>query len=54
MLLAKGRNASYIEESLFISYHTTKAHIYRIYQKLGIHSQQELIDAVEQELNALS
>lgn len=47
VLLAKGRNAPYIEEALVVSYHTVKAHIYRIYQKLDVHSQQELINIVE-------
>jgi DNA-binding CsgD family transcriptional regulator len=47
MLLAKGRNAKFIADSLFIASHTAKAHIYRIYQKLDLHSQQELIDYVE-------
>ncbi len=45
--LAKGRNAAFIENELVVSNHTVKAHIYRIYQKLGIHSQQELIDLVD-------
>lgn len=45
--LAKGRNAKYIASQLFISERTVKTHGYHIYQKLGIHSQQELIDLVE-------
>jgi DNA-binding CsgD family transcriptional regulator len=47
LFLAKGRNASYVESVLFISGHTVKTHIYHIYKKLDIHSQQELIDLVE-------
>jgi DNA-binding CsgD family transcriptional regulator len=47
MFLAKGRNTTFISSELFIAPHTAKAHIYRIYQKLGIHSQQELIDLIE-------
>lgn len=50
MFLAKGRNAAFIEEELVVSYHTVKAHIYRIYQKLDVHSQQELINKVEEQL----
>ena len=46
--LAKGRNAAYIQEELFISPHTVKSHIYNIYRKLDIHSQQKLMDFVEQ------
>lgn len=48
--LAKGRNAKYISETLFIAPHTAKTHIYRIYQKLGIHSQQELIDLIDERI----
>ncbi|WP_180326738.1 LuxR C-terminal-related transcriptional regulator [Raoultibacter phocaeensis] len=46
-LLAKGRNAKHIQEKLCISSSTVKTHIYRIYQKMGINSQQLLIDAVD-------
>lgn len=49
LLLAKGRNAAYIEKTLFISNHTAKAHILNIYKKMDIHSLQELIDEVEHE-----
>ena len=47
VLLAKGRNAAYIEKTLVISNHTVKSHMLNIYKKLGIHSLQELIDLVE-------
>jgi DNA-binding CsgD family transcriptional regulator len=47
-LLSRGRNAQYISERLYISNHTAKAHIYHIYQKIGIHKQQDLINMVEQ------
>lgn len=46
--LAKGRNAAYIQEELVISPHTVKSHIYNIYRKLDIHSQQKLMDFVEE------
>ena len=46
-LLARGRNVPYIEEELVISRNTVKTHIKHIYQKLNVHSQQELIDLVE-------
>jgi DNA-binding CsgD family transcriptional regulator len=46
-LLAKGRNSSYIQQDLVISPHTVKSHTYSIYQKAGVHSQQELMDLVE-------
>lgn len=48
-LLARGRNTSYIQETLTISPYTAKAHIYNIYQKMGIHSRQELLTLIEQE-----
>lgn len=46
-LLARGRNARFIQEELAISYSTTKTHVSRIYRKLGVHAHQELIDVVE-------
>ena len=48
-LLARGRNARFIQEELAISYSTTKTHVSRIYRKLGVHAHQELIDVVERE-----
>ena len=47
--LARGRNATFIQKELCISFSTAKTHIYHIYQKLGISSQQQLIDLVESE-----
>lgn len=48
-LLAKGRNRSYISKTLVVSDNTTRTHMRNIYRKLEIHSQQELIDLIEQE-----
>jgi DNA-binding CsgD family transcriptional regulator len=48
LLLSKGRNTVYVQEKLVISHYTAKAHIYNIYQKIGIHSRQELLDLIEQ------
>ena len=45
--LAQGRNAEHIRKELYISHNTAKSHIYSIYRKLRVHSQQELIDMVE-------
>ena len=42
-LLAKGHNAAYIQKKLCITQSTAKTHIYHIYQKLDIHTQQELL-----------
>lgn len=46
-MLARGRNGTYIQEQLVISRNTVKTHTRHIYAKLGIHSQQELIDLFE-------
>ena len=46
--LAKGRNAVWIQETLVVSPHTVKSHIYNIYRKLDIHSQQKLMTFVEE------
>lgn len=48
MLLAKGYSTSKIEETLVVSNHTVKAHVYGIYQKTDVHSRQELIERIEQ------
>lgn len=50
LLLARGRNAKYIQEELCIGTSTVKTHIYRIYRKMGISSQQLLIDSVDEQL----
>lgn len=47
--LAKGRNAEYIQQKLFISSNTVKTHIGHVYKKMGINSQQRLIDLVDRE-----
>lgn len=46
-LIAKGRNAEYIQNKLVISTHTAKTHIANIYHKLGVHSSQEMLSLVE-------
>ena len=46
-MLARGRNGKFIEEHYVVSYNTVKTHVKHIYMKLDVHSQQELIDAVE-------
>lgn len=47
VFLAKGRNAEHISRELTISPYTVKTHIYNVFQKVGVHSHQELIDIVE-------
>lgn len=46
-LLAQGRTVGVIREKLVISLNTARFHTKNIYVKLGVHSQQELIDVVE-------
>jgi DNA-binding CsgD family transcriptional regulator len=47
-LLARGRNSIVIERELIISRNTIKTHVRHIYEKLGCHNQQELIDVIEE------
>ena len=47
-LCAKGRDTAYICEELCVSNHTVRSHIYHIYGKMDIHSQQDLITIVEE------
>lgn len=47
VLLARGRNGAFIQEECHVTRNTAKTHIRRIYQKLNVHTQQELIDLVE-------
>ena len=47
MMLARGRDRTYIQEQLTVSRNTVKAHVKHIYAKLGIHAHQDLIDLVE-------
>ena len=49
LYLAKGRNAEHIQGQLGISMNTVRKHISHIYEKLQVHSQQELIDKVEEQ-----
>ena len=42
--LARGRTARYISDELGISFNTVRTHIRHVYEKMGIHSKQELID----------
>ena len=45
-LLARGNNSKRIQEDLGIGRNTVKYHVKNVYVKLGVHSQQELIDMV--------
>ncbi len=46
-LFAKGRSAARIQEELFISKGTVSTHLRHIYQKMDVHSKQELLDVIE-------
>ena len=48
MELARGKDRQSIAAKLFISEGTVKVHTRNLYQKLGIHSKQELIVLVEE------
>lgn len=48
-LLARGRNRAFICKELVIGDETVKSHVKAIYRKLNVHSQQELINLVEEE-----
>lgn len=45
--LARGRSIAWVADALTLSRNTVHTHVRNIYQKAGVHSQQELIDAVE-------
>lgn len=48
-LVGEGRSASYISDALGISFNTVRTHIRHVYEKMGVHSKQELIDLVKGE-----
>lgn len=47
-LLARGRSIPFIAEALVISENTVRSHTQRIYVKLDVHSKQELLDLVQE------
>ena len=47
-LIARGRSTPRIQDKLHLSSNTVNTHTSHIYQKLGVHSRQELLDLVEQ------
>lgn len=49
-LLARGRSTAYIQNQLFISSGTVCSHRDRIYRKLDVHSKQELLDLIDEQL----
>ena len=53
-LLARGRTSAYIQKVLSISGGTARTHISHIYKKLGVKSQQALLDVVEETMAGLA
>ena len=51
MLVGRGRNGTYIQERLVISKSTYQTHMRNIYKKMDIHTDQELIDLIEEALD---
>jgi DNA-binding CsgD family transcriptional regulator len=49
-LYSRGRSVSSISKKLFVSESTVRTYIQRVYEKLSIHSRQELLDAIEDAL----
>jgi DNA-binding CsgD family transcriptional regulator len=49
-LMVKGRSITRIQDELYMSKGTVNTHLHHIYQKLGIHTKQELLDLVESEI----
>ncbi len=49
VLTAKGRSSARIAEDLGVAPATVNTHVHHIYQKLGVHSRQELMDLIERE-----
>lgn len=47
-LTVRGRSRQRIAESLYVSIGTVNTYFYRIYQKTGVHTRQELLDKIEE------
>ena len=48
-LLLEGKSNREIENTLFISYHTVKNHVYNLYQKMGIKNRFELVNLISKQ-----
>ena len=53
-LMAQGRSSTFISEELFVTTNTVRKHIAHVYEKLGVHSKQELLTLVQQESSKIS
>ena len=47
IMFAKGRNLPYVQQELCLSKGTVSTHRQHIYQKLNVHSAQEMIDLIQ-------
>lgn len=54
LLLGRGRNRQFVANELGISLETAKTHATNVYRKLGVHSQQELLDVIEMTQDTLT
>ncbi|WP_139651088.1 helix-turn-helix transcriptional regulator [Raoultibacter phocaeensis] len=50
--LAQGRSTQYMAERFTLSENTVKSHVRNVYQKLGVHSKQDVIDIVHKDPKA--
>ena len=50
-LICKGRSKGYIAESLCISENTVRSHARHLYTKVGVHSKQELLDLLMEQMS---
>ncbi|NTU90256.1 MAG: response regulator transcription factor, partial [Actinobacteria bacterium] len=47
--MAKGRTRGFISTALYLSENTVRNHMRNIYQKIGVHNKQELINLIERQ-----
>lgn len=47
--LAQGRSTQYMAEKFTVSENTVKSHVKNVYQKLGVHSKQDVIDIINED-----
>ena len=50
-MLARGRTAQHIADTLVIAQSTAKTHLRNIYAKMDVHNQQEILNLVEQTID---
>ncbi|MEG0374538.1 MAG: helix-turn-helix transcriptional regulator [Raoultibacter sp.] len=50
-LLAQGRSTRSIQQKLFLAEGTVRTHVSHIYQKMGLHNKQDLLDLLDRTMN---